>query len=101
MAAYQGAEEERVTWAVPGLLRLWKSVEKSKTGTAHPAGPRKTKLEIRNSEPRAGMTEKGDPPFLKANIERVGHPAPRKEKTNSKSFRRVLSVPPADGCARR
>ena len=42
--AGQGAEVERVTWAVPGLIRLWKSVENSKaepfTKTVKDAAPR-------------------------------------------------------------
>jgi hypothetical protein len=33
MGASQGAELERVTGAVPGLLRLWRNVEKSKSHT--------------------------------------------------------------------
>ena len=30
MGAWQGAELERVGGAVPGLIRLWKTIEKSK-----------------------------------------------------------------------
>jgi len=70
MAASQCAERERVTWAVPCAIPLWKSVENSKaepfSGETQKDEIGNTKFEIRKSETQAEMAEKTDPPFQKA-----------------------------------
>ena len=85
--ASQGNELERFTWAVPaeyGCGKVWKSQNTHLRNryVGHPARPRKTKLEIRNSETRNASWNDGKecPTLSKTETERVGHP--RENKIN-------------------